>query len=400
METGKQIWVQTGINFNRMQGPIISYNEIPVGVYKISMSKQGFYLEYVMSEFVFDYKIYGLQEDFINHVIKTYNEAQTGNLGILLNGTKGTGKTVAAKMIANRLHLPVIIVQNMGQEMNLQMMNYLSTEINFDCVFFFDEYEKTFDKDTTILSFMDGVYNSESRKVFLLTTNTLSIDRNLIGRPSRILYLKKFGNLEIEAASEFLDDTLNNKEYKQEVLEFINLLSISTIDILKSVVKEINIHGIEEFRKSKSYFNIEINSYTYTCEYASAKIYNDSDFDVSKITPRIFLSELDRYLTPNPLGFNVDEYELEGEDLKTYEKWEKSRKSKYPLVFHGKKYVISDDKFNKLSVGQRFNGDTIIGIDYYNHVVVCSDCYTLYFYKVLNANDGPNRNPGLINYVF
>lgn len=400
METGKQIWVQTGINFNRMQGPIISYNEIPVGVYKISMSKQGFYLEYVMSKFVFDYKIYGLQEDFINHVIKTYNEAQTGNLGILLNGTKGTGKTVAAKMIANRLHLPVIIVQNMGQEMNLQMMNYLSTEINFDCVFFFDEYEKTFDKDTTILSFMDGVYNSESRKVFLLTTNTLSIDRNLIGRPSRILYLKKFGNLEIEAASEFLDDTLNNKEYKQEVLEFINLLSISTIDILKSVVKEINIHGIEEFRKSKSYFNVEINSYTYTCEYANANIYNDSDFDVSKITPRIFLSELDRYLTPNPLGFNVDEYELEGEDLKTYEKWEKSRKSKYPLVFHGKKYVISDDKFNKLSVGQRFNDDTIIGIDYYNHVVVCSDCYTLYFYKVLNANDGPNRNPGLINYVF
>lgn len=400
METGKQIWVQTGINFNRMQGPIISYNEIPVGVYKISMSKHGFYLEYVLSEFVFDYKIYGLQEDFINHVIKTYNEAQTGNLGILLNGTKGTGKTVAAKMIANRLHLPVIIVHNMGQEMNLQMMNYLSTEINFDCVFFFDEYEKTFDKDTTILSFMDGVYNSESRKVFLLTTNTLSIDRNLIGRPSRILYLKKFGNLEIEAASEFLDDTLNNKEYKQEVLEFINLLSISTIDILKSVVKEINIHGIEEFRKSKSYFNVEINSYTYTCEYASANIYNDSDFDVSKITPRIFLSELDRYLTPNPLGFNVDEYELEGEDLKTYEKWEKSRKSKYPLVFHGKKYVISDDKFNKLSVGQKFNDDTIIGIDYYNHVVVCSDCYTLYFYKVLNANDGPNRNPGLMNYVF
>lgn len=400
METGKQIWVQTGINFNRMQGPIVSYNEIPVGVYKISMSKQGFYLEYVMSEFVFDYKIYGLQEDFINHVIKTYNEAQTGNLGILLNGTKGTGKTVAAKMIANRLHLPVIIVQNMGQEMNLQMMNYLSTEINFDCVFFFDEYEKTFDKDTTILSFMDGVYNSESRKVFLLTTNTLSIDRNLIGRPSRILYLKKFGNLEIETASEFLDDTLNNKEYKQEVLEFINLLSISTIDILKSVVKEINIHGIEEFRKSKSYFNVEINSYTYTCEYASATIYNDSGFDISKITPRIFLSELDRYLTPNPLGFNVDKYELEGEDLKTYEKWEKSRKSKYPLVFHGKKYVISDNKFNKLSVGQRFNDETIIGIDYYNHVVVCSDYYTLYFYKVLNANDGSNRNPGLMNYVF
>lgn len=400
METGKQIWVQTGINFNRMQGPIISYDKIPVGVYKISMVKQGFYLEYVMDKFVFDYKIYGLQEDFINHVIKTYNESKTGNLGILLNGTKGTGKTVAAKMIANKLNIPVIIVQNMGEEINLQMMNYMSTEINFDCIFFFDEYEKTFNQDTTILSFMDGVYNSTSRKVFLLTTNNLTIDKNLIGRPSRIMYLKKFGNLETEVASKFLNDTLDNKEYTQEVLEFIDLLSISTIDILKSIVKEINIHGIEEFRKSKSYFNVETNSYTYTCEYASADIYNDSNFDVTKITPKIFLSELDIYLTPNPLGFNVDEYELEGEDLKTYENWEKNRKSKYPIIFHGKKFVSSDNRFEKLTVGQRFNGETIIGIDYYNHVIVCSDIYCMYFYKVLNANDGPNRNPGLMNYVF
>lgn len=400
METGKQIWVQTGINFNRMQGPIISYDKIPVGVYKISMSKQGFYLEYVMSEFVFDYKIYGLQEDFINHVIKTYNESKTGNLGILLNGTKGTGKTVAAKMIANKLHLPVIIVQNMGTELNLPMMNYMSTEINFDCIFFFDEYEKTFNEDTTILSFMDGVYNSTSRKVFLLTTNNLTIDRNLIGRPSRIMYLKKFGNLETEVASKFLDDTLDNREYKQEVLEFIELLSISTIDILKSIVKEINIHGIEEFRKFKSYFNVETNSYTYTCEYASANIYNDSNFDVTKITPKIFLSELDRYLTPNPLGFNVEEYKLEGEDLKTYENWEKNRKSKYPIVFHGKKFVSSDNRFEKLTVGQRFNGEIIIGIDYYNHIIVCSDIYCIYFYKVQNAADGPSRTYGLMNYVF
>ena len=247
---------------------------------------------------------------------------------------------------------------------------------------------------------MDGVYNSESRKVFLLTTNNLTIDKNLIGRPSRIMYLKKFGNLETEVASKFLNDTLDNKEYTQEVLEFIELLSISTIDILKSIVKEINIHGIEEFRKSKSYFNVETNSYTYTCEYASANIYNDSNFDVTKITPKIFLSELERYLTPNPLGFNVDEYELEGEDLKTYENWKKNRKSKYPIVFYGKKFVSSDNRFEKLTVGQRFNGETIIGIDYYNHVIVCSDVYCMYFYKVQNAADGPSRTYGLMNYVF
>ena len=99
----------------------------------------GFYIEHVMDEFTFDYKVYGLQTQFINHVIKTYKETKSGNIGILFNGTKGTGKTVTAKMLANMLELPVIIVQNMGDS-NQAMMNYLSTEINFDCVFFFDEF--------------------------------------------------------------------------------------------------------------------------------------------------------------------------------------------------------------------------------------------------------------------
>ncbi len=65
--------------------------KIPVGVYNILITRRGIFLEKISDEFVFPYKIYGLQNDFINHIIKTYNNT-TGNIGVLMNGIKGTGK--------------------------------------------------------------------------------------------------------------------------------------------------------------------------------------------------------------------------------------------------------------------------------------------------------------------
>ena len=70
---------------------------------------ENIYLEEYAPEFHFDFKVYGLEHDFIDHVMKTF-ENTTSNLGILLNGTKGTGKTVTAKILANKMNLPVIIV--------------------------------------------------------------------------------------------------------------------------------------------------------------------------------------------------------------------------------------------------------------------------------------------------
>lgn len=121
---------------------------------------------------------YKMQEDFIDHVIKTYNNTE-GNLGIMFTGTKGTGKTVTAKELANKLNLPVIIVKDMGDH-NQSMIEFLSG-IEGDCVLFLDEFEKNFsESDSTILQIMDGVYNSKYRKVFLLTTNAMSINENMV----------------------------------------------------------------------------------------------------------------------------------------------------------------------------------------------------------------------------
>jgi SpoVK/Ycf46/Vps4 family AAA+-type ATPase len=197
---------------------------------------RGFHLEYYDKEFTFDFKVYGIEHDFIEHVIKAY-ENTSGNFGVLLNGIRGTGKSVTAKILANKLDLPVIIVKSMGEQ-NQSMIEWFA-DFNFDCIFLFDEFEKNFsEKDSSILQIMDGIYTSEYRRIFLLTTNQTTINENLISRPSRLRYIKEFANLDSKVVKELLDDKKNlaneNAMLKQEIRDLR-----STIDTLKSGEKEI-----------------------------------------------------------------------------------------------------------------------------------------------------------------
>lgn len=258
----KQIWLQDGNVFSQGSATTISHPEgLPKGVYEVKVSMTGFYLSKIAESFTFGYKLYDLNQKFIKHVLKTYKNT-TGNLGILLNGIKGTSKTVTAKELCNHLQLPVILVQSMGDS-NDKLINYLSTTINFDCIFFFDEYEKEFKDSSDVLSFMDGTYNSIYRKVFLLTTNELKVDPNLLGRPSRIRYKKSFSNLPEEVTREILNDILEDKTAIEKIIELTHSMNIITIDLIKAIATEINIHGVEALPDIKEIFNIEFSRFTY-----------------------------------------------------------------------------------------------------------------------------------------
>ena len=49
-----------------------------------------------------------------------------------------------------------------------------------------------------------------------MTTNNLSVNENLLSRPSRIRYLKEFGNLSLDAINNYLDDNLSKENYKHK----------------------------------------------------------------------------------------------------------------------------------------------------------------------------------------
>lgn len=231
------IWSLSGGRYFLTQ-PSIEMEKLENAVYSVHIDEYGrFYLKKKQDEFTFDYKLYGLETKLVDRILRTH-EHTTGNVGVLLNGLKGTGKTVTSKVICNKLSQPVIVVGG-----KIDGVHMFINAIPQDITVFIDEYEKIFGDSSAMLTIMDGALNSQYRRVFLLTTNQLNVDDNLLQRPSRIRYLKKFEDLSPNIVEEIVDDVLVHKELKSECLNFISTLEVITVDIVKSVLSEVNIHA-------------------------------------------------------------------------------------------------------------------------------------------------------------
>lgn len=283
-----KVFLKRGSVYSQTESNFQILNLLDSGIFQINQDPQTgeLFLVRIADNFHFGFKLYGLDNRLITHVIDTfYKQPVKRNLGVLLNGAKGTGKTVTAKVLSNELGLPVILC-----ERPYPGLSKFLASINQDCIFFFDEFEKNFrmkcddGEDCAgedLLSIMDGVYNANHCHVFLLTTNELKVNDNLISRPSRIRYLKSFGDVvDKKILEEFIDDNLNYPEYKDEIMEFIDTLTMATIDIVKSIVEEVNIHncGIASF---KDFFNVKEAVYKYmTRTWSYCK--NDNDDYLTK----------------------------------------------------------------------------------------------------------------------
>ena len=380
---GKQIWLQDGNVFSQGSATTVSHPEgLPKGIYEVKVSMTGFYLSKIAESFTFDYKLYGLNQKFIDYVLKTYKNT-TGNLGVLLDGIKGTGKTVTAKELCNHLQLPVILVQSMGDS-NDKLIKYLSTTINFDCIFFFDEYEKEFKNSSDVLSFMDGTYNSIYRKIFLLTTNELNVDPNLLGRPSRIRYKKSFSNLSEEVTREILNDILEDKTAIEKVIELTHSMNIITIDLIKAIATEINIHGVEALPDIKETFNIEFSRFTY--------LYRE-----------VQVRHCDLKFTPeNIKSILKDFYKFKEIKKKDWEKYTREERKFYnewsPRFSEDYGSTTEDKELKYLEPGDRFEDERILMVSIKEKYVVTMTDYGYIRIYIINSCYSASKATGLVNY--
>lgn len=245
----KQKWINDGGIFFPISGDTVIHETPGPGIFRVTKSPDPMDarlgLVKVCNKFEFNFKLYKLgAEDTCEKIKQVWNSDlfvdNNRSLGVIFNGLKGTGKTISAKLLCNDMDIPVVIVDQCFEN----IVNFIQ-DICFDCVVFVDEAEKIFgDKSEShiLLKLVDGVY-SNSRKLYLLTTNQLSVNDNLLGRPGRIRYIHEFKNLPKEAVREYVKDNLKDQTKAETVYTQVDQLTISTIDILKSIVDEVNMLG-------------------------------------------------------------------------------------------------------------------------------------------------------------
>lgn len=236
-------------------------DSIPLGNWLLiqNSTTKEYYLE-KQSEFKFPKKIYGEDQELAKRYVNTFNK-RSKNLGILLSGDKGNGKTVTAKLICKYSKLPTILVTQpfTGEEFKSFLSN-----INQEVVILVDEFEKSYDTDELqqeFLTILDGIFNS--KKLFIFTSNSSKINEFLKSRPGRIRYFRNYTGLSKEVIDEYIEDNLKDKEQREGLQNILSLLGNVSMDVLLHLIDEMNLYkesALEAVRK----LNIQIEQNRYS----------------------------------------------------------------------------------------------------------------------------------------
>lgn len=215
------------------------YDLIPGKVYDLSYDRyMGEDIFKENGELSLPSKVYTSKKDefFKKRILTYFNNSFTDTTGVMLAGTKGTGKSLMAKVLAKESNLPIVIVDPQYPESRLiKYFKQISTPV---CILF-DEVDKSFDTEK-MLDFLDGLQKT-SKKLVIMTCNSLSkVSEYLQDRCSRIRYLRKYTT---DDNLEFLDVLIKDMKIKnaEEVSKYcrenIKLLSMDNIVAFLNEIK-------------------------------------------------------------------------------------------------------------------------------------------------------------------
>lgn len=190
--------------------------------------------------------IYGPHKSKSNKIFNTYSKIDR-NLGVLLSGEKGMGKTLTAKLLSIELakyNVPTILVDH-----NYSGLVSFIESIEQDCLFIFDEFEKIFDEDNEegcsqeeLLSLFDGVGVNNHHLYMLIVNDEDMVNDYFINRPGRVHYHIKYNKLSDDDIEEYFK--VNNSNLSDAELEELSQLSLRTVinyDILRAISFELSI---------------------------------------------------------------------------------------------------------------------------------------------------------------
>lgn len=246
--------IQTGTKFINFDESVSTHNGLPAGTYTIQFSPMtGFSLKRIPNLDVGVAKPYGRHEERLSRIMRTYNRLGR-QLGVLLSGDKGIGKTLLVRMVTNyainELHLPAIIVNRSYPG----LAEYLDSWA-CEAVIVFDEFEKNFDKgysedgedfQESFLGLFDGMSNQ--KRLYIVTVNDLYETSDFIlNRPGRFHYHMMFDYPDADEIRRFLidqsDGIISDEDIKKVVS--MSIKTNLTFDHLRAIAFELS--GGESF---------------------------------------------------------------------------------------------------------------------------------------------------------
>jgi hypothetical protein len=263
----KNLIIVNGADFRVMYGNELAVLEaLPPSIYEVHYEKEkGFFLTDVDGSLAISEKFYGDVAAMTGRVMVSF-ERTGGNLGVLLSGPKGLGKTLTVKTICKMAlgkGLPVILVKEYFGNLASFIDSICQT-----CIVVLDEFEKLYpnhqkteynelEGQESLLNMFDSALTS--KKLFLLTCNDIhNISEYLLNRPGRIHYHFRMNRLSIGEIREYCVDNL-----REELHHLIpGICSLGTripdfsYDMLRSVVFEINTY-VCDLEEAKNILNID-----------------------------------------------------------------------------------------------------------------------------------------------
>lgn len=314
--------VESGKRYRIFNNAITTYDQLPPKTYRVDYDPETriFSLLEAHDFEIPETKIYGQHLDKVKKVLNSMDKMNR-NLGVILSGDKGIGKSLFSKCLglkARKKGIPVILVN----EYHEGIANLLE-EIEQTVMILFDEYDKTFDEkkhncQAEMLSLFDGV--SAGKKLFVITCNEIqSLSQYLINRPGRFHYHFRFLYPTADEIRDYMEDKLDKQYYDEieNVIAFSVRMNLN-YDCLRSIAFELNnglkfqeaINDLNIIRISQ-YKNIKIivefeNQATLSGKIKEWQLYDNTITDMSIYLPDNIrpLSYVGEYIGEFPMNFS------------------------------------------------------------------------------------------------
>lgn len=254
--------IKIGTKIEIYRDTVMTYNELPARSYIVRFEKMtGFYLDEYPEIQVKENKIYGDHMKKVQKVLRAYGRFER-NLGVILSGCKGIGKSIFAKLLSVetvKCNIPIIVVDQYIPG----IASYLEA-IDQSVMVLFDEFDKTFgdvkppegeiEPQAELLSLFDGI--SQGKKLFVITCNDIrKLNDFFINRPGRFHYHFRFEYPSADEIRTYLHDKLGEAFYHEiePIVAFSRRVDLN-YDCLRAIAFEIN--SGESFRSAIEDLNI------------------------------------------------------------------------------------------------------------------------------------------------